>query len=157
FGKWSLKNYTEKNNTDFNESYWKISGNEGDNNTNAQTGQFVRMSDGRFLMIHTTSQGRSARDVRLVFADGSTGKADTANEVWLTKNSGTIQATIAKVENLGGYVLVTYALWDSSKKHQLTWYAAVLGTDLKTVVDAKTVTGVEFVDSAPLFRFKSGP
>jgi hypothetical protein len=157
FARWSVSGYTGKNDTDFNASYWDISGNEGDNNTNAQTGQFTRMSDGRFLMVHTTSQGRSARDVRLVFADGSSGTADTAHEVWLTSNTGTVQATMPKVELIGSYVLVTYALWDSTKGHQLNWYAVVLDSTLKTIVAAKAIAGVEFVDSAPLFRIKGGP
>jgi hypothetical protein len=146
-----------KNDTDFNEAYWTVGGNEGDNNTNAQTGQFIRAADGRFLMVHTTSEGRGARDVRLVYADGATGKADTAGAVWLTTNQGTVNATMPKVELLGGNVLVTYALWDSTKKHQLDWYAALLDPSLKVVAPPKAITGVEFVDSAPLFRFKGGP
>jgi hypothetical protein len=156
-GKWTMAKYMSKNDTDFNESYWAITGNEGDNNTNAQTGQFVRMPDGRFLIVHTTSQGRGARDVRLVYADGTTGKADLAGAVWLTTNTGTVQATMPKVEVLGGAVLVTYAQWDSTKKHQLDWYAVLLDTSLKVIAPAKLLTGVEFVDSAPLFRFKGGP
>jgi hypothetical protein len=156
FARWSLTNYTGKNQTDFDQAYFKIDGNEGDNNTNAQTGQFVRLSDGRFLIVHTTSQGRSARDVRLVFANGSTGAAE-ANPVWLTTNQGTTQATMPKVELLGDNVLVTYALWDSTQKHQLTWYAALLDAKLATVAAPKAISGVEFVDAAPLFRFKAGP
>jgi len=155
--KWTLKNYTGKNDVDFNEGYWAVAGNEGDNNTNAQTGQFVRMKDGRFLMIHTTSQGRGARDVRLVYADGTTGKADLAGAVWLTTNQGTVNATMPKLERLGDDVLVTYALWDSAKKHQLDWYAALLDASLKTVVAPAVISGVEFVDSAPLFRIAGGP
>jgi hypothetical protein len=115
------------------------------------------MSDGRFLMVHTTSQGRGARDVRLIIADGTTGKADAATQTWLTTNQGTVHATMPKVELLGGHVLVTYALWDSTKKHQLTWYTALLDNGLKTVLPAQVITGVEAVDSAPLFRFKGGP
>lgn len=155
--KWTLKNYTGKNATDFDQGYWAVSGNEGDNNTNAQTGQFIRVQDGRFLMVHTTSQGRGARDVRLVYADGATGKADLAGAVWLTTNTGTVNATMPKLERLGDYVLVTYAQWDSTKKHQLDWYAAVLDGTLKTVVAPAAIPGVEFVDSAPLFRFAGGP
>ena len=157
FARWSLKNYTGKNDTDFNEPYWTITGNEGDNNTNAQTGQLVRMSDGRFLIVHTTSQGRGARDVRLVIADGATGKADASSETWLTTNQAPVNATMPKVELLGNDVLVIYAQWDSSKKHQLDWYAALLDTSLKTVVAPKLMADVEAVDSAPLFRFKGGP
>lgn len=156
FGRWSLNGYTTKNDTDFNQPYWTISGNEGDNNTNAQTGQFVKMKDGRFLMAHTTSQTRSARDVRLALASGSTGKAE-GDGVWLTSNTGTNQATMPKVELLGDYVLATYAVWDSSKKHQLTWYGALLDATLATVVAPQVLPNVEFVDAAPLFRFKGGP
>ena len=47
-------------------------------------------ADGRFVIVHTTSQGRGARDVRLVLADGTTGKADPASAVWLTTNQGTV-------------------------------------------------------------------
>jgi hypothetical protein len=156
--KWTLKNYMSKNAPDFDESYWAITGNQGDNNTNAQTGQFVRTKDGRFLMAHTTSQGRAARDVRLVLADGATGKAATAGAVWLTTNKAGVNATIAKVELLGDAALVTYALWDTTKKHQLDWYAALVDpASLAVVAPAKALTGVEFVDSAPLFRFKGGP
>jgi hypothetical protein len=155
--KWSLKGYTGKNDVDFNEAYWMISGNEGDNDTQAQTGQFIRGKDGRFLMVHTTAQGRGARDVRLVHADGATGKADAAGAVWLTTNQGTVNATMPKLERLGDDVLVTYALWDSAKHHQLDWYAALLDDSLATVVPPTLVSGVEFVDSAPLFRFPAGP
>jgi hypothetical protein len=155
--KWSLKNYTGKNSADFDQGYWMVAGNEGDNNTNAQTGQFVRAKDGRFLMVHTTSDGRGARDVRLVYADGTTGKADMAGAVWLTTNQGTVNATMPKVELLGDYVLVTYALWDSTKKHALDWYAVVLDATLKVVAPAAIMTGVEFIDSAPLIRLAAGP
>jgi hypothetical protein len=155
--KWTLKNYTGKNATDFDEGYWSVAGSEGDNDTNAQTGQFVRMADGRFLMVHTTSDSRGARDVRLVYADGATGKADLTGAVWLTTNKGTVNATMPKLERFGADVLVTYALWDSTKKHELDWYAAVLDASLKTVVAPAAISGVEFVDSAPLFRFAGGP
>jgi hypothetical protein len=156
-GRWSLGKYSSSNAADFDQSYWNISGNTGDNNTNAQTGQFVRMADGRFLIVHTTSQGRSARDVRLVFANGSTGTADGNSAVWLTNNASPLQATMPKVELLSGQVLVTYGLWDSSKGHQLTWYAAVLDSSLATVKSPSSVANVEFIDSAPLFRLTNGP
>jgi hypothetical protein len=155
--KWTLKNYTGKNDVDFDEGYWAIAGSEGDNDTNAQTGQFVRVTDGRFLMVHTTSDGRGARDVRVVYADGTTGKADLAGAAWLTTNQGTVNATMPKLERLGDDVLVTYALWDSAKKHELDWYATVLDASLKTVVAPAAIAGVEFVDSAPLLRIAGGP
>jgi hypothetical protein len=158
--KWSIAGYSGKNTADFDEGYWMIAGNEGDNDTNAQTGQFVRMQDGRFLMVHTTSDGRVGRDVRLVYADGATGKADATNALWLTTNQGTVNATMPKLEHLGTYVLVTYALWDSAsgpKKHELDWYAALLDASLNTVVAPAPLAGVEFVDSAPLLRLGAGP
>jgi len=157
FARWSLTGYTTRNSTDFDQPYWTIAGNTGDNKTDAQTGQFVRMADGRFLIVHTSSQGRSARDVRLVFCDGATGVAAASAAVWLTSNQGTVQATMPKVERLGDDVLVTYALWDSTGRHKLTWYAAVLDQTLNVVVAPTIMTNVEFVDSAPLFRFKGGP
>ncbi|HVJ15712.1 MAG TPA: hypothetical protein VM686_09725 [Polyangiaceae bacterium] len=155
FGKWSLDGYSNDNSTDFDESYWTIGGGEGDNNTNAQTGQFVRMSDGRFAMVHTSSEGRGARDVRVVTADGASGTADEAGAVWLTQNQGDTHATISKVELLGDYLLVTYALWDG--EHALTWYSTLLDATLQTVLAPAQIPGVEFVDSAPLFRFAGGP
>jgi hypothetical protein len=156
FARWSLEGYMNEdgNETDFDEPYWDIAGSTGDNNTNAQTGQFVRLSDGRFLIVHTTSEGRSARDVRLVFADGSAGTADADGAVWLTTNAGGTHATMPKVELLGDYVLVTYALWPGGET--LNWYAALLDTSLQTVVAPAAVSGAEFVDSAPLFRFAGG-
>jgi len=156
FARWSVSGYSTKNDTDFNEAYFAIDGNEGDNNTNAQTGQFVKMPDGRFLIVHTTSQGRGARDVRLIFANGSTGKADPS-AVWLTTNQGTVQATMPKVELLGDYALVTYRALGQRQKHELAWYAALLDASLATVAAPKLVPGVEFVDAAPLLHFKAGP
>jgi hypothetical protein len=155
FARWSVAGYTGKNATDFDQPYFKIDGNEGDNNTNAQTGQFIRVGDGRFAIVHTSSQGRGARDVRLVFANGTNGTADAASARWLTTNQGTTHATMPKVEQLGDYLLVTYALWD--KGHQLTWHATLLDSAGATVAAPKVVPDVEFVDAAPLFRFKGGP
>ncbi len=51
FARWSVANYTGKNATDFDQPYFEIEGNEGDNNTNAQTGQFIRHGDGRFAIV----------------------------------------------------------------------------------------------------------
>lgn len=157
FARWSVTGYTNDNDTDFNQSYFAISGNVGDNNTNAQTGQLVRAPGGKFLIVHTTSQGRSARDVRVVAADGSSGVADGSGARWLTTNQGTVHATMPKLELLGDYVLVTYALWDSAKKHELVWYATLLDASLATVAAPQVVSNVEFVDAAPLLRFKGGP
>ena len=116
------------------------------------------LADGRWLIVHTTSQGRNgARDVRLVYANGSNGTVDMNAAVWLTSNQGTNHATMPKVELLGDYVLVTYAQWDSTQKHALSWYGAVLDSALEPVVAPQLLTGVEFVDSEPLFRFAGGP
>jgi hypothetical protein len=154
FARWSLSGYTGSNGTDFDESYWDISGGVGDNNTNAQTGQFARLSDGRFAIVHTSSEGRSARDVRVVIADGSNGTPN--GSAWLSNNPGGTHATMSKVESLGEYLLVSYALWPGSG-HQLTWYAALLDSDLNIVVAPSVIQGVEFIDSAPLFVFPGGP
>ncbi|HEX2879889.1 MAG TPA: hypothetical protein VHO25_10195 [Polyangiaceae bacterium] len=156
FARWSFSGYTDDNATDFDEPYWVIAGAEGDNNTNAQTGQFVKLADGRFAIAHTTSEGRNARDVRLVVADGGNGMADTAGAVWLTENPAGTHATMAKVALLGEYVLVTYALW-TEDSHDLAWHAAILDSSLATVVAPSALTGVQFVDSAPLFQFVGGP
>jgi hypothetical protein len=157
FARWSASKYASSNATDFNQSDFGISGNVGDNNTNAQTGQLVRGPSGKFVIVHTTSQGRTMRDVRVVAADGNTGVADANGARWLTSNQGTVHATIAKVEVLGEHLLVTYALWDTTKKHELVWYATLLDASLQTVAQPKLVPNVEFVDAAPLFRFKAGP
>jgi hypothetical protein len=155
--KWTLKNYTGKNSADFDQGYWMVAGSEGDNDTNAQTGQLVRAMDGRFLIVHTTSDGRGARDVRLVHADGTTGKPDAPGAVWLTTNQGTVNATMPKVQLLGDYVLVTYAQWDSSKHHALDWYAVVLDATFKVVAPPALLPNVEFIDAAPLIRLGGGP
>ncbi len=157
FARWSYSGYVNDNESDFDQSYWDIAGSQGDNKTDTQTGQFVKLADGRFAIVHTSSQTRSARDVRVILASGTDGTADTAHAIWLTSNQGTTQATMPKVELLGDYVLITYALWDSGKGHALTWYAALLDDALATVVAPQAISGVEFVDSAPLFRFPAGP
>jgi len=156
FARWSMSGYTDDNSTDFDEAYWVVAGAEGDNNTNAQTGQFVKLPDGRFVISHTTSEGRNARDVRLVAADGATGAVDMAAAVWLTSNPQGTHATMTKVEVLAEHVLVTYGLWTEDSQ-DLTWHAAVLDDALVTVVEPSELAGVQFVDSAPLFRFAGGP
>lgn len=156
FARWSFDGYSNDNGTDFDEPYWVIAGGEGDNNTNAQTGQFVKLSDGRFVIAHTTSEGRNARDLRLVAADGGNGTADMGGAVWLTENPAGTHATMAKVALLGEYVLVTYAAW-TEDSHDLTWHSAILDNTLATVVAPAELPGVQFVDSAPLFHFAAGP
>src|SRR6478609_9480914 len=66
---WTLDSYTKKNDTTFDKSYFTIAGDSGDNKTDTETGQFIKLADGRFVIVHTTSQGRSARDVRIVLAE----------------------------------------------------------------------------------------
>jgi hypothetical protein len=156
FARWSFSGYTDDNGTDFDEPYWVIAGAEGDNNTNAQTGQFAKLPDGRFVIAHTTSEGRNARDLRLVVADGGNGMADMAGAVWLTENPAGTHATMGKVALLGDYVLVTYALW-TEDTHDLAWYGAIVDGSLATVAAASELAGVQFVDSAPLFQFAAGP
>jgi hypothetical protein len=155
FAAWSPAGYL-KNSSDFDKAYWTIPGNTGDNTTNAETGQFVKLASGKFAIVHTTSDGRTARDVRIVLADGATGV--TASEAWLTTNTGKIQANMPKVEVLGDRLLVTYGLWDSTSRTNrvFNWYAMLLDQTLKTVMAAKAVPGVEFVKPAPLFRFAGG-
>lgn len=157
FSAWTLDSYTKKNNTTFDKSYFTIAGAEGDNKTDTETGHFIKLSDGRFVLIHTTSQGRSARDVRIVLADGTTGA--TSSEAWLTANTGNIQATMPKVEALGDRLFVSYGLWDSTQRtnKKIDWYTLLVDLTLKPLAAAKAATGVEFVKSAPLFRFPGGP
>jgi hypothetical protein len=158
FAAWTLDSYTKKNDTTFDKSYFTIAGDEGDNETDTETGQFIKLPDGRFVLVHTTAQGRSARDVRVVLADGTTGA--TSSEAWLTTNTGNVQATMPKVELLENFLFVTYGLWDSTKRTNKTidWYWLALNpADLKPVGAAKAPAGVEFVKSAPLFRFTGGP
>jgi hypothetical protein len=156
FARWSLDKYRSSNATEFDSSIWDIDGSEGDNDTNAQTGQFQKLADGRFLVVHTSGQSRAARDVRIVAASGSDGSVDGAGARWLTTNAGGTHATIAKLHTLGDYVVVTYGLWKEGG-HDLTWYATVLDSSLATVAPAAPIAGVEFVDSEPLFVFAGGP
>ena len=157
FAAWTLDSYSKKNDTTFNQSYFTIAGDEGDNETDTETGQFIKLSDGRFVIVHTSSQTRTARDVRIVLADGSTGM--TLSDAWLTTNTGTTQATTPKVELLGDKLFVSYGLWDSASRTNPTddWYSLLVDVTLKPVAPATAATGVEFVTSSPLFRFAGGP
>jgi len=154
---WTLDSYTKKNNTTFDQSYFKIAGTEGDNQTDTETGQFIRLADGRFVIAHTTSQDRAARDVRIVLVNGSTGA--TLSEAWLTTNTGQIQATMPKVEVLADKLLVSYGLWDSTQRtnKKIDWYLLLLDLTLKPLGAAKAAPGIEFVTSSPLLRFPAGP
>jgi hypothetical protein len=157
FAAWSLDSYSKNNSTTFNQSYFKIAGTAGDNKTDTETGQFIKLSDGRFVIIHTTSQTRTARDVRIVLADGMTGA--TQSEAWLTSNTGNIQATTPKVELLGDKLFVSYGSWDSTSRtnKKIDWYSLLLDLGLNSIGPAKAAPGVEFVPSSPLFRWAGGP
>lgn len=157
FSAWTLDSYTKRNSTTFDKSYFTIAGDEGDNKTDTETGQFIKLSNGQFAIIHTTSQGRSARDVRIVLADGATGAPSA--EAWLTTNTGTIQATMPKVEVLGDKLFISYGTWDSGQRSnkKIDWYTLLLDATLKPVGPARAATGVEFVKSSPLFQFSGGP
>ena len=157
FAAWTLDSYTKKNNTTFDQPYFKIAGTEGDNQTDSETGQFIKLTDGRFVAVHTTSQGRTARDVRMVIANGTTGA--TLSEAWLTTNTGNVQATMPKLEVLGDKLFVSYGLWDSTQRanKKIDWYSMLVDLALKPLGPAKPAVGVEFVTSSPLFRFAAGP
>ncbi len=156
FSAWTQDSYAKNNGTTVDKSYYTIAGNEGDNQTDTETGQFIRLSDGRFVIVHTTSQQRSDRDVRIVLVNGSTGA--TSSEAWLTTNTGKLQATTPKVEVLGDVLLVTYGLWDSSDRtnKNIDWYTQLLDMTLKPLGTAVAAPGVEFVTGSPLFRFAAG-
>jgi hypothetical protein len=157
FAAWTQDSYSKKNSTSFNAAYFTIAGAEGDNDTDTETGQFIKLSDGRFVIIHTSSQTRMARDVRIVLANGTTGA--TLSEAWLTTNTGNAQATMPKLELLGDKLLVTYGSWDSTQRtnKKIDWYSLLLDLSLKPVAAAKATPDVEFVTSSPLFRFAGGP
>jgi len=157
FSAWTLDSYTKKNKTTFDQSYFMIAGAQGENKTDSETGQFIRLSDGRFVIVQTTSQGRSARDVRILLANGTTGA--TLSDAWLTTNTGNIQATMPKVEVLGDKLFVTYGLWDSTQRtnKKIDWYSLLVDLTLKPLAAAKATPGIEFVRSSPLFRFPAGP
>lgn len=148
----------KSNNAASDNGYFKLDGNAGENDTNAETGQFVHLSDGRFAIVHTSSQGRTMRDAHVVITD-NTGKP-TADS-WLTNNTGSIQGVTTKIETLGSNLWVTYGLWDSNEngglKTVINYYAVVLGTDLKVVTPAAPLMGVEMDQSPPLFKFTAGP
>ncbi|HWZ93028.1 MAG TPA: hypothetical protein VNW92_29385 [Polyangiaceae bacterium] len=152
----NLSGYTNDNASTFDQSYFAIDGNEGDNNTNAETGQFIKLSDGSFAMVHTSSQGRSARDVHVVLAS-STGVKTT--DAWLTSNTGNIQATMPKLEILNQELWLSYGLWDSTNRTNKTinWYSLLVDMSLKPASQVLAISGVEFVAASPLLKFASGP
>ncbi|WP_188704690.1 hypothetical protein [Silvimonas iriomotensis] len=150
----SYQNFTA---TVFDQSYWTIPGAEGDNTTNAQTGQFIKLANGSFAITHTTSDTRAARDVRLVLANG--GNGTTSATAWLTSNTGTTQAIMPKIAPLQSNLLVTWGTWDSASRtnHSVTWYAQLVDQNLSPLGTPTTLSGVEFVAGLPLFTFPAGP
>lgn len=152
----NLDGYTKSNASAFDESYFTIQGTEGDNDTNAETGQFIHLSDGRFAMIHTSSQGRTTRDVHVVLASSS---GVMASDAWLTTNTGMIQATMPKLQVLNQELWVTYGLWDSTSRTNKTinWYSLLVDMNLKPASAVKPIPSVEFVAGSPLFTFAAGP
>ena len=156
FAAWTPTSYS-KNGSAFDKPYFMITGNEGDNNTNAETGQFLKLKDGSFALIHTSSQGRAARDVHIVLANGTTGA--TLSDAWLTTNAAHTEATMPKLEVLDGSLFVSYGLWDSTDRtnKKISWYWQVLDSSLKPTTAATALPDVEFVAASPLVHFGTGP
>jgi len=152
----NLDGYTKNNASAFDESYFAIDGTEGDNDTNAETGQFIHLADGRFAMIHTSSQGRTARDVHVVLASSS---GVMASDAWLTSNTGMIQATMPKLQMLNQELWVSYGLWDATSRTNktITWYSLLVDMNLEPASVVNPLANVEFVAGSPLFSFAAGP
>ncbi|MES2739732.1 MAG: hypothetical protein V4754_02090 [Pseudomonadota bacterium] len=157
FAAFNFSGYTKNDSPVFNKSYLTIDGAEGDNATNAQTGQLIKLANGNFAIAHTTAQGRAARDVRIVIAGGADGV--TKSSAWLTSNANNVQAIMPKLESVGSNILVTYGLWNSSNRTNkvIEWRFALLDANLKVLSTSAAMAGIEFVTEAPLIRFVSGP
>jgi hypothetical protein len=157
FAAFTKAKYLANDSTVFDQGYWTIPGSIGDNDTNAETGQFFRLDATRFAIAHTSSDGRSARDVRLVLAAAANG-VPSAN-AWITANAANQQAVMPKIGPLGTRIFLSYGIWDSSSRtnHAITWYGQLLDQTLKPVADPVKLTGVEFIAAQPLFTFPSGP
>lgn len=153
---YSYASYAKNDSALFDQSYLAIDGAEGDNATNAQTGQFIKLANGTFAVVHTTSQARAARDVRIVVASGVDGT--TKASAWLTTNTAGIQAITPKLEAVGDNIVVTYGLWKSADRtnKSIEWHIVLLDANLK-VLSRYLPTGVEFTADAPLIRFGGGP
>ncbi|PRC90663.1 hypothetical protein [Solimicrobium silvestre] len=149
--------YSASDSTVFNQSYLAINGTEGDNVTNTETGQFIKLSNGDFAIVYTTSQGRIARDVQIVIASGVNGT--TKSSAWLTSNTGNIQAIMPKLEVSGNNILVSYGLWDSTTRTNkaIAWHFATVDTSLNLISASNPIPGIEFITDLPLIRFSSGP
>jgi hypothetical protein len=141
----------------FDQGYWTIPGAVGDNTTNAETGQFYRRAAGDLAIAHTSSDGRQARDVRLVLADAGTGA--TGASAWLTTHAAHQQAVMPKIGPLGKRIFLSYGVWDSTHgtNHQIAWYGQLVDAALKPVGPATPLAGVEFVAGQGLFTFPAGP
>ena len=157
FAAWTPTSFSKNNDTTFDKSYFTIDGTEGDNDTNAETGQFLKLKDGSFALIHTSSQGRAARDVHIVLANGTTGA--TSSDAWLTMNAAHTEATMPKLEVLNDALFVSYGLWDSTDRtnKKIAWYWQLLDSSLKPATAAKAMPDVEFVAASPLVHFTTGP
>lgn len=157
FMAYSYAGYTKNDSALFDQSYLDNAGTEGDNATNAQTGQFIKLASGSFAMVHTTSQGRAARDVCIVLASGTDGT--TRSSAWLTSNAANVEAITPKLEASGDNILVTYGLWNSRDRTNKTieWHFTLLDANLKVLSTYTAASGVEFTADAPLLRFASGP
>ena len=157
FSAFTKAKYVANDTTVFDKGYWTIPGATGDNTTNAETGQFFRLANGQFAIAHTSSDGRSARDVRLVLADAATGAPGT--NAWLTTNAANQQAVMPKIGALGKRIFLSYGVWNSSNRtnHQITWYGQLVDTTLTPVAAAKQISGVEFVAGQPFVSFAGGP
>ena len=156
FMAYSYAGYAKNDRPLFDQSYLAVDGAEGDNATNAQTGQFIKLANGTFAMVHTTSQARSARDVRIVVASGTDGT--TKASAWLTANAAGVEAITPKLEAAGDNIVVTYGLWKSADRTNkvIEWHIVLLDANLK-VLSSYVPSGVEFTADAPLIRFAGGP
>jgi hypothetical protein len=153
---YSYASYAKNDSALFDQSYLAIDGAEGDNATNAQTGQFIKLANGTFAIVHATGQARAARDVRIVVASGTDGT--TKASAWLTTNAAGVQAVTPKLEASGDNIVVTYGLWKSADRtnKSIEWHIVLLDANLK-VLASHVPTGVEFTADAPLIRFGGGP
>lgn len=153
----TLAGYLGKDNTVFDKPYQAVDGAEGDNTTNAETGQFIKLSSGDFAMVHATSQGRAARDVRISLVSGADGSVRSS--AWLTSNAANTQAIMPKLEAYGSGFVVSYGLWNSSNRtnRAIEWHFMQLDASLNPLLLSNPVAGIEFVADLPLLRFTAGP
>ncbi len=153
----TLASYLGSDGTVFDKPYQAIDGAEGDNTTNAETGQFIKLSSGDFAIVHATSQGRAARDVRISLVSGADGSVRSS--AWLTSNAANTQAIMPKLEAYGSGFVVSYGLWNSSNRtnRAIEWHFIQLDASLNPLVLSNPVPGIEFIADLPLLRFTGGP